>query len=400
MNESMKSRLFDGSVCLFIFFIPVYSSLSTWFLFVALVMGLLFMRPKHPVQVWVSQGWDLLIYFLVLCMGMLYTQDLVAGWSVLEKSLSLLAVPLLISRSEHDSSGKWMAWFTAGVIAACMLCLAYAAWRSVPDGFYYYELTSVIGLQPTYLAYYISFSLIYLLDLAFYRPAARQPWWIIAAIIFLSSVLMLTAGRTTYISMLLVFAFFALKLLFEPFPMRMKLQGISVAVLLGVIVLFQSPYARRILPQVLSGTHTLDKIKGDSWNRLVLWQSALDAQPNIMLGTGTGDDTAVMNAYFESHGHPEFAEANFNAHNQYIQSLFSNGIPGLVSLLIMLIRPLRLAVSRQHVFGILTFFPFLMYGVSEVFMGRYQGIIFFVLLHQLFLKHYLTVPPRVTASAV
>ena len=45
-----------------------------------------------------------------------------------------------------------------------------------------------------------------------------------------------------------------------------------------------------------------------------------------------------------------------------------------------------LSFKNNNSFGVLVFFPFLIYGVTEVFLGRYQGVIFFALLHQVFIN--------------
>jgi hypothetical protein len=33
-------------------------------------------------------------------------------------------------------------------------------------------------------------------------------------------------------------------------------------------------------------------------------------------------------------------------------------------------------------------FPFVIYGMTEVFLGRYQGVVFFVLCHQIVVGQY------------
>jgi hypothetical protein len=54
----------------------------------------------------------------------------------------------------------------------------------------------------------------------------------------------------------------------------------------------------------------------------------------------------------------------------------------------MIVRPIYLSVRNRNILGTLIFFPFLIYGMTEVFLGRYQGVVFFALLHQLFMALY------------
>jgi O-antigen ligase len=125
----------------------------------------------------------------------------------------------------------------------------------------------------------------------------------------------------------------------------------------------------------------------DSWERFALWESAMRATPSILWGAGTGD-SKLLNEYYLTHNLTQFAEGSYNAHNQFIQIFFINGILGLLAVLILIIRPLYLSVKRQNALGILVFFPFLIYSMTEVFLGRYQGVVFFALLHQCFIAYY------------
>lgn len=140
---------------------------------------------------------------------------------------------------------------------------------------------------------------------------------------------------------------------------------------------------------IINATEQEDRgmVLNDSWDRLVLWESAMKANPDLIFGVGTGDK-ALLNNYYTSHGLEKFAKENYNSHNQFIQILFTNGVLGLLALLILIARPIYLSIRHQDVLGTLVFFPFLIYGVTEVFLGRYQGIVFFALLHQVFISYY------------
>jgi O-antigen ligase len=128
-------------------------------------------------------------------------------------------------------------------------------------------------------------------------------------------------------------------------------------------------------------------ILNDSWDRYDLWKSAISANTDVFFGVGTGDYKIVLNKYFHSHGMAEYEANNLNAHNQFIQIFLSNGILGLMSLIILLGRPLVISFRRRNTLGILVFFPFLLYGITEVFLGRYQGVVFFAFLHQVLMAH-------------
>jgi O-antigen ligase len=125
----------------------------------------------------------------------------------------------------------------------------------------------------------------------------------------------------------------------------------------------------------------------DSWDRLDLWRSAISANQNVLFGVGTGDYKDVLNEFYRANEMENFASNSLNSHNQFIQIYFSNGLFGLVSVLILLGRPLYISFTENNPLGVLIFFPFLIYGITEVFLGRYQGVVFFVFLHQMFIGY-------------
>jgi O-antigen ligase len=195
--------------------------------------------------------------------------------------------------------------------------------------------------------------------------------------------LMLTGGRTSFISLLLIFSFFILKYLQET-KTRIKTWtfGLVIVMVLGMFV-----------TNSIQFSNAWESASNDSWDRTKLWESAIQATPDMLLGVGTGDYKSVLNNFYLSHNLQEFADLNYNAHNQFIQILFSNGMLGLIALMLMLGRPLYLSVQHHNVLGTLTFFPFFIYAMTEVFLGRYQGVIFFAILHQAFVVHDQTSTP-------
>ncbi|MCX8492174.1 MAG: O-antigen ligase family protein, partial [Cyclobacteriaceae bacterium] len=140
--------------------------------------------------------------------------------------------------------------------------------------------------------------------------------------------------------------------------------------------------------------------QNDYWERIDLWQSAIHANTNPLIGVGTGDYNLVLNEYYRTHAMAQFADGNLNSHDQFIQLYFSNGILGLLGFLIILARPLYLSVRAQKLLGILLYFPFLIYGITEVFLGRYQGVVFLSFVHQILISNNMVAKPLVYFSKV
>lgn len=370
---------------LFVFLIPLSQTASSAGL-ALLTLGSLVLPKRAPALIdVVKNSWDSVLFLLVLGIGLSYSEDRNSGWSTLETSLSLIAVPLVMTRLGefgHRHLQQVFLAFTAGLIVALCICLSYAGYRFVNGGgtpvFFFYNLTGVIDFQPTYVAYYLIASITFGLYLLYYEKPAVSTRWIAATLVFLFGALLLTGGITAFVSVLYVFAFFMLKYLLEA---KSRIQTVTfVLVCLMVAGMFTFNELRHIDPTGFS----LD----DSWERLDLWEAALRACTNPLLGVGTGDGEAVLNAYYAGHGMAQYASSNLNPHNQFISVYLSNGLLGLISFLLLLFRPLYVSVKRSNALGALIFFPFIIYGMTEVFLGRYQGVIFFALLRQSFILFY------------
>lgn len=384
-------NLFNGSVLACAFFIPIASGISTRILVVALALSLFLPNPGLTIESIVRRTWSVVFYFLVVLVGLIYTENFETGLALVETNLAFLAIAIISIRVPAITEQAYNRIFyalTAGLFVACTVCLGNAIVRyssgQSADVFFYYELTTVINSHPTYLAYYLIFSITILLYLVYYhRALIFFPLPVLfGLLLFFFVSLMLTGGRTAFISMLLIFSFFVLKYLLEP-PASSK-RAIFVLVCVMIAGMFVFNY---------QASNFISTSTGDYWERSVLWEAALEANTSVVFGVGTGDANEVLNEYYRQEGLEDFAQDNFNAHNQFIQTYLSHGLLGLVAVVVLMGRPLYQAATSQKPLGILVFFPFIIYGMTEVFLGRNQGIVFFALIHQVFVTYYQLLRP-------
>lgn len=364
----------------FVFLIPLSSFLSVRLLFFLVIFSVIDFSPKSFSQL-LHQSWDLLFYLLVLLVGLIYSEDIYTGLKVLETSYSFLAIPLVLFRLRSLDTkirDRIFQSFLFGVLVSSFICLSFATYRYINEPniqFFFFEtFTEVINSHPTYFAYYIIFSITIELYFLYHSKYQSKLLLHYLIIFFLFSILILTGGQTAFISMLFVFSFFILKFLTEEMSTDRKLVVGSIIVML--VCLF-------LVSWVENNNRSLEL--NDSWERATLWKSAIAANSNLILGVGTGDYKIALNEYYSTHSMASFASESYNAHNQFIQILFSNGILGLVGVIILVGRPIYIGMKTNNILPILCMFPFLIYGVTEVFLGRYQGVVFFAFLHQIFL---------------
>jgi O-antigen ligase len=382
-------KLFYWSLFIFAFTIPISEDLSAKIIvLVFLISIILSVWRKTSIFSALGKSWDIIAYLVILILGLIHTEDIKTGIRVLETSLSLLGLLFIFSRIEDEASElnhNIIVSFMLGLLVASLICLGNAAisYNQSRDFhvFFYYQLTQVISSHPTYLAYYLIFSITYIVYMLYYGIVKPNKKVWIPILIFFFSMLILTGGKTAYVSVLMIFSFFILKYLLEDITKEKKIVFSVIVILLISLFVFSS----------INSFDIEFSQQNDYWERSLLWESAILANPNPIVGVGTGDYKTALNAYYQSHGMVEFAKGSFNSHNQFIQVYFSNGLIGLMALVFLVGRPLYLSVRSQNTLGILLIFPFIIYGVTEVFLGRYQGVVFFALLHQIVIyQHYST----------
>ena len=376
------NKLFQIFFYFFCFTIPLNQSVSIKVLVATLILSF-FVRPdsSHNSHNYLKGSWDIVLYLLVLLIGLAYTEDLILGFRVIETNFSFLAIPIVIGRlSAIDGKGMKVIFtaFIVGLVVASIICFTYAIFRFIQNNemqvFFFDNFTEPIYSHPTYFAYYLIFAISVKLYFLFYGSEEIRPILSFALILFLFFALILTGGQTAFISLLFVFSFFILKFFTEE-KSNEKIRFIMfIALMLCCMFLII----------IVEKDNRVLIILNDSWERAVLWESAVAAVPNPLLGVGTGDYKIALNDYYTTNNLSQFASESYNAHNQLLQLLFSNGILGVIAFCIMLGRPLYRAFMNRNILAVLCLFPFLIYGMTEVFLGRYQGVVFFALLHQLF----------------
>lgn len=379
MSVNLRQNILWWILNIFAFSIPLSSFVSVRLLVLASVFGLFAGNTRQLFLRLSRNAWDLILFIATLLFGLSYTINVDTGIRVLETSYSLLALPLIFAfKTPMDKSKIYRLFlmYVLGLAIGCLLMLGISFLKYVESlnlsEFTYYNLTDSLGFQPTYYAYYLILGISGFLYGTYYEWVKAPLGLILTVLTFFYLTLILSGGVTALIGLIFILAFFILKYLLDKRTTRK-----SVVFFFSSVMLF-----------LVLGLSYYDSLgagpdfRTDYWERGILWRMAIDANLSPIFGVGTGDYREVLNDYFVQHDMRAFANESLNSHNQYIQTYFSNGLIGLVSLLVLLLRPFYFSYRDQNPLGILFIFPFIIYGVTEVFLGRYQGVVLFVFVHQ------------------
>ena len=84
-------------------------------------------------------------------------------------------------------------------------------------------------------------------------------------------------------------------------------------------------------------------------DRIDIWKASVDIiKSNIFLGVGTGDVKDELIRSYKERNIEHALELKLNAHNQYLQTFMTLGIPGIATLLLMLLLPMIAAFRNRY----------------------------------------------------
>lgn len=351
-----------------------------------------------------------ILFFILHLLGMLYTNNINNGLFELQKKLSLFLFPLVIATSPKLNAlqiKNILKFFFFSSLLASFICLGYAMYRTnifetYPNinwlYFSYRDLTMLINIQATYLALYISFSILILL---FFFSENRLHYSTEKKIFFylcmgyLIFFLFLLASRMAILSMLLI-SFTGLIYYF--YKTKKLIKGLFI---LGILCAFiitlisQLPFMKERFNETLGIKQETVWINqyGDGKTvspeiRKLKWQSAWNIiKENWLLGVGTGDTQDELQIQYKNINFEAGYKTRYNAHNQYLETWLGIGIAGLLLLLTSMILPFIFALQQKNYLFASFIALFFMCCITESMLCRQNGIVFYSLFISLFSFH-------------
>lgn len=328
-----------------------------------------------------------LVYFLILVLGLFYSDDLAFGLFNIEKNLSFIALPVALSAIHIFHYKKLLKavliTFLMSSITSSLVCVIYAAFNYSENSsiFRYSYFTNVINAHPAYLSIYLSFSFFILIYLCNYTLINRHYLYrilILIVLIFLSVMIIFLKSRmplgifVSLISLTSVYIFLKNKK-YRPF--------IGVGVLILGLIFFAI-----IRIDVFTRYRLLSSVNYGLEMRLNSWDAAINAiYKNTIMGVGTGDLKKALHEEYLVTNFREGLEYNYNSHNQYLDNWVQNGLPGLLILLILIFYPMYHFFREGKYLSLLFILSISLFCITESALSRQQGVVFFIYFAYIFM---------------
>ncbi|MHC1704363.1 MAG: O-antigen ligase family protein [Tenuifilaceae bacterium] len=386
------------------FFIPVWLKIAIPLLLIMLFVwfiegkwqGFFFQIKKNIIA-------QIMIFFWLLhLIGVLYSTNWQYGLSDVQQKLSLLIFPIVVlgfSNVESLSRDKVLKVFLAGSIISGFICLINATinsislesgrliFSSIPtdydyENFFKYERLSFLH-HPTYLSMYFSFAI--LIAFKFYKEISvgkidKMIYSLI--IIFLTILIFLLNSRIGMITGFLVIII-GMVWLNRRNILRLFIASLGIISITSILFVMSFNSLNDALVEVkYSAGFIFNRGLSDSSEdmRLKIW----DCVPNVMknnylFGHGTGDFHIVLNKEYVSQDMKEAYENNLNAHNQFLETLISLGLVGLMTLVFLVVYPIIASIKerRSLFFNCLFILIISLNFMTESILSRIGGVIFF-----------------------
>lgn len=355
-----------------------------------------------------------ILLYLLMVSSIFWTQNHSDTISALKKEVLFLLMPIVfffIPKPNRQQTDKIFRIFSFSMVLYAIFHIQQAAFHFLATGktkfFFYHELVSM-DLSAIYMSVFASFGLFYFIS----RPQ-KNKWEQISILILIAFVLLLSSKSIIFINVILSVCYY---IYLSKTSKSVKTFTLITAVFFLIFsLLFINKIKERFLLEYETAfvDNTVNMEIGSEQNMIYnlslkqAW-SANHFEPNNFLpgtalrvfqvriftemlqeqdifftgfGLGAAQDQIrqKVKQYNLFHGNGEF-----NFHNQYVQTFAEIGFFGFVILLLMTIINLKKAFSDKDFMHIVFSLTMIMLFLTDSFLSRQRGIIFFLTLYCIF----------------
>lgn len=320
-----------------------------------------------------------LVSFLVLCA----TSSSLNEVLVIEKYLPFLLFPIIILNNRDILINKQIAFnvrliFIVTALFSFAMSFLYGLWRmffleeNINHIFITYNfLTDLFGVHHIYLSSFYALALIFCLDNYFDHAIDTRKKYLLFSIILFLAIILLSSRTVILATVAIIF----IKIMLNKKKKLKKVLSIFFStILFGIILTISIPTLKN---RIVNFNTNISSYSGSSF-RLKVWSNVFEiSKDSPVFGYGLNKSQDVLlNQYYKVNFRRAFLR-NFNAHNQYLQTIIDEGLIGFIFLLLMLLSPLFYSKKRDSVF--LFTILMLIVLISESFLIRQYGIVFYCL---------------------
>ncbi|HEX7906046.1 MAG TPA: O-antigen ligase family protein [Chitinophagaceae bacterium] len=344
-----------------------------------------------------------ILYFLLQCIGLLYQHDTNKDWNTIRLKTGLIIMPLAIYCSEFLTVKRvqqLFSFFSIILFAGSLYCLIVSffhySWSGDSSLFFYHNLVSPIRQHAVYFSVYVFIALVFLSEGIRRNNFVFTKYFHYYLIFYFIIFLFLLSSK-------LVIGFYIIYLIYYFFVL-VYTRTVSTKKMIPVFLVLIAATATIFLTgnkisdrfaEIFQGNISVVKQEtfspGDYFNglqfRLLQWKlvpAILAENKSWWTGVSPGNAQSLLDKKYieknmytgdpmrQGHGY-----LGYNTHNQFLQSLLQNGIPGLAAFLFLCYALLRIAWLRKHRLISFVILLILAFACTESLLETQYGLILF-----------------------
>ena len=395
-SKKFKVSLFEGSTYLFVGTLPLFLSINTIAIWIFVVSSFIVLGFKKRKEIlWKRRAFIIpfIFLFFLYFIGLWTSTNTDIALKNITRVLTLLLLPVIIlSHNKEDFNFKKIYYsLGAGLLIGMFICWGFVIASIVTNATplrqapYFFEwiysnwnLVKPIGVHPNYFALLIVILVLAIIKTEELKFLRKNKLKLILLLIPFFLFLFELSSRVAMLAFVLV-------IIVSVLQNRSRKKGILIGLfIVGLIVLsVKFDYLGNKFSGLVDGRGNIKVERIQRWDFII---REFKKEDKLILGVGSGDTEEIYTrAYLNGNFKTALVE-NYNAHNQFVEFLVSNGYFGLLVFVWVL---LFFAFKTKLKGEALSFFiTIVLLSFIESFLCRAKGVFIFSFFMSFFLLMY------------
>ena len=395
-SKKFKVSLFEGSTYLFVGTLPLFLSINTIAIWIFVVSSFIVLGFKKRKEIlWKRRAFIIpfILLFSLYIIGLWTSSNTDIALKNISRVLTLLLLPtIILSHNKEDFNFKKIYYsLGAGLLTGMLICWGFVIesiltnatpLRQAPYFFEWiysnWNLVKPIGVHPNYFALLIVILVLAIIkteELKFLRKNKLK------LILLLIPFFLFLFELSSRVAMLV----FVLVITVSVLQNRSRKKGILIGLfIVGLILLsVKFDYLGNKFSGLVDGRGNVKVERIQRWDFII---REFKKEDKLILGVGSGDTEEIYTrAYIKGNFKTALIEG-YNAHNQFVEFLVSNGFFGLlVFVWVLLFFALKTKLRGE---ALSFFITIVLLSFIESFLCRAKGVFIFSFFISFFLLMY------------
>lgn len=402
-NNSPQRLFFEASTYLFVATLPLWENLNTITLWFFIASSILLIKPQERLQNLKRNNiafYLLVGLYLLFVLGWVFSTNVKDALRDIERTLTLILIPLIILSHKREDFNLKKIYISLGIglFIGMVICWAFIiesiltnATPWVQAGYFFkwiyngWNALKPLEGHPSYFAVMLVIFILGIIRIPEFSKLRKNKLKLILLLAPFVLFLVETSSRIGVICFMLIIVVTILK----KFEIK-KIFYLVALISLFAVLFIKFDYLGSKFATIIdtNGNVTLDR-----YPRWIAILSEFKERGNFIFGIGTGDVQALYDVAYSKGNFTIALDNHYNAHNQYLEFLVSNGIFGLLIFIMVLLffyRKTNLRGEALSFFIIIALFSF-----SESIFGISKGVFIFAFFYSFFILWYSNKPLKI-----